>query len=86
MTTGDDAMIAVAWCILVVVVIVSLINGVYMVASPKAWFRLPRWIKAQGSLSEAQFANGWGAVQVRIVGALILAALLWAGYMSTIGS
>ena len=53
------------------------INAAFMLASPRAWFHLPAWIRAQGSLIEDKYASGWGAIQVRLTGALILAAIAW---------
>jgi hypothetical protein len=67
-------------CIAVIVGLVMAINAAFMVASPRSWFRLPSWIRAQGSLVEDKYASGWGAVQVRLTGALILAAIAWVLY------
>jgi len=41
---------------------------------------LPAWLRAQGSLIEDKYANGWGAIQIRLTGALILAAIAWVLY------
>lgn len=70
----------VGMCIAVIVGLVMTINAAFMVASPRRWFRLPGWIRAQGSLVEDKYASGWGAVQVRLTGALILAAIVWVLY------
>jgi hypothetical protein len=51
-----------------------------MLASPRSWFRLPTSLRAQGSLIEDKYANGWGAIQIRMTGALILAAIAWVLY------
>ncbi len=67
-------------CIAVVVGVVMTINAAFMLASPRSWFRLPGWIRAQGPLSEDKYANGWGAVEIRLTGALILAAVVWVLY------
>lgn len=67
-------------CIAVVVGLVMTINGAFMLASPPRWFRLPAWLKAQGSLMEGKYANGWGAIQVRLTGGIILAAIAWVVY------
>jgi hypothetical protein len=64
-------------CIAVVVGLVMTINAAVMLASPRSWFRLPAWLRAQGSLIEDKYASGWGAIQVRLTGALILAAIAW---------
>jgi len=53
------------------------INGALMLASPRVWFRLPRWLGVHGSLTEDRYATGWGAIQVRIAGGLSLAGIIW---------
>lgn len=67
-------------CIAILVGVVMTINAAFMLASPRSWFRLPGWIRAQGSLIEDRYATGWGAVQVRLTGAVILAAIAWVVY------
>ncbi len=67
-------------CIAIVVGLVMTVNAAFMLASPRSWFRLPGWIRAQGSLIEDKYASGWGAIQVRVTGALILAAIAWVLY------
>jgi len=56
------------------------INAAYMLVSPKAWFELPRWLTARGSLTKEQCATGSGALSIRITGAVMLAAVLWIIY------
>ena len=65
------------WAILVLVVIMTVINASVMLVSPRAWFRLPKWLRAQGTLTEDRYGSGWGAVQLRIGGALILLSIVW---------
>ncbi len=67
-------------CLTLIAVVVCGINAAFMLASPRAWFRLPGWLKAQGSLSEERYRHGLGALEIRFVGAVILAALAWGGY------
>jgi uncharacterized membrane protein len=67
-------------CIAIVVGIVMTINAAFMLASPNAWFRLPGWLKAQGSLIENKYVSGWGAIQIRLTGAVVLAAIAWVLY------
>ena len=67
-------------CIAIIVEVVMTINAAFMLASPHAWFRLPGWLKAQGSLIENKHVSGWGAIQVRLTGALVLAAIAWVLY------
>jgi hypothetical protein len=70
----------VGWVSLVVLGVVLTINGIFMLISPRAWFRLPEWIRAQGSLTESKYASGWGAIAVRMVGAAWLAGIGWVLY------
>ena len=63
-------------CFVVVLGVLS-VNAPLMFISPRAWFRLPTWIRLSGSLSEAKYSAGWGAVQVRILGAVLLATILY---------
>jgi len=66
-------------CAVVVVVAVT-INAAFMLISPQAWFRLPGWIRANGTLTEKRYGNGWGAVQLRLLGAIMLAAIAWVAH------
>ncbi len=54
---------------LFVLVSVLVVNGMYMLVSPRRWFRLPGWIRMTGTLREDRYASGWGAVEVRLAGA-----------------
>ena len=67
-------------CIAILVGVIMTLNAAFMLASPRSWFRLPTWLKAQGSLIEGKYASGWGAIQIRLTGALILAAIAWVLY------
>jgi hypothetical protein len=58
------------------------INGLYMLISPRAWYHLPKWFRATAGLSERKYTAGWGAFQVRLVGATFLAVIAWALYHS----
>jgi hypothetical protein len=53
------------------------VNASFMLASPRAWFRLPRWLGLHGSLTEARYGSGWGAIQTRMAGALMLSVVVW---------
>ncbi len=61
--------------IFVAVAVVS--NGVLMLVSPRLWFRVPGWARLSGSLSESKYGSGWGAVQIRLLGACFLAIMIW---------
>jgi hypothetical protein len=65
------------WIILGVVVALITINASVMLISPRAWFRLPNWLRAQGTLTEEKYGSGWGAMQLRLGGAVILMLIVW---------
>jgi hypothetical protein len=57
------------------------INGAFMLASPRAWFKLPAWLAAsRGPLTPEKYSSGWGAVQVRLAGAVFLGTVIWVIY------
>lgn len=58
------------------------VNGIYMLISPRAWFRLPPWILKAGPLTEKKHSTGLGAIQVRLTGALYLGFIGWVIYLS----
>jgi hypothetical protein len=68
------------WSIIAVLGLVIFVNALFMLISPRAWFRLPRLIRAQGSLTEEKYASGWGAIEVRLTGAIMLAVIGWVLY------
>jgi len=70
------------WCVIGCLVVLAVVNGAFMLASPRAWYRLPRWMGLQGSLTEEKYSTGWGALQVRLTGAVFLAVIAWAVYDS----
>ena len=49
----------VGWCLAIAVGVIMTINAAFMLASPRTWFRLPGWLKAQGSLTEDKHSSGW---------------------------
>lgn len=71
-----------SWAVIVLVGVVMAVNGACMMVSPRAWFRLPRWIRAQGSITEEQYGSGGWALLLRITGAAILATIAWVIYDS----
>jgi phosphotransferase system glucose/maltose/N-acetylglucosamine-specific IIC component len=54
--------------------------GAYMLLSPRAWFRLPRWLAFRGALTQKQHATGWRALQVRITGGVLVGTIVWVLY------
>ena len=71
---------ALGWAAVATLAAVLSINAAFMLVSPKAWFRLPSWILAKGSMTEKKYASGLGAVQVRITGGLTLGVIGWVLY------
>jgi hypothetical protein len=70
----------VGWAIVALIGSIIAFNSLFMLISPRAWFHLPGWIRAQGTLTEKKFGTGWCAIQVRIAGALALGIILWVLY------
>ena len=68
----------VGWVIALLTILIVAVNAAFMLTSPKAWFKLPGWILAKGGLTEGKYSTGWGALQVRILGAIILGVIGWA--------
>jgi hypothetical protein len=63
-------------------VILGFINGFAMLLSPRLFLKLPGWLRAQGALSERHYGSGFGAIQLRIVGAAIIGFILWVAYLA----
>jgi hypothetical protein len=72
--------IILGWSMVAIIGAVVFVNALFMLASPTAWFRLPGWIRAQGTLTEEKYATGWGATSVRLTGAVMLAVIAWVLY------
>ena len=65
------------WVMFAVSATIMLINGFYMLISPKAWFALPKWLALQGVFTPERHGSRWGALQVRLLGALIIVTAAW---------
>lgn len=63
-----------------IVGLLMLINALFMLASPRAWFRLPSWLRANGPMTEEKYGSGWGAIQVQLAGAIMIGVLVWVIY------
>jgi hypothetical protein len=61
-------------------------NGLVMLISPRMWFRLPFWMRASGSLRKEKYGSGWGAIEIRIVGAVALGVVIWFVYSFVSGA
>jgi hypothetical protein len=67
----------IGWGIVALVGIHLAINAAFMLASPRAWFHLPRWLRVQVPLTEQKYASGWGGILVRSAGAAMLGVMAW---------
>jgi hypothetical protein len=65
----------IVWLLVGAVVIGFVINAAYMLVSPRAWSRLPSWLRAKGS-----YSVGRDGLLVRIGGAILLGTMLWILY------
>jgi hypothetical protein len=71
----------IGWFIVIIVVTHLVINALFMLLSPKAWFRLPKWfVPLSSSVAESRFGVGRGAIGVRLTGIVILAFIVWVVY------
>ena len=65
------------WVMFAVSATIMLINGFYMLISPKVWFALPKWLALQGVFTPERYGSRWGALQVRVLGAIIIVTAAW---------
>lgn len=56
------------------------INAIYMLVSPRAWYRLPVWLRANGSLPESKYSTGDGAFTLRTLGLIFFVLIAWMIY------
>jgi len=70
----------VGWFAVCTLALVLLVNGAFMLVSPRAWFRLPDYLRFSGSLTEERYSSGWGGLQTRITGGLFVSGILWVIY------
>jgi hypothetical protein len=76
-----NQIIQVGLCVIfALVVLMVLVNSFYMIFSPASWFALPSWLRLQGVLTIERYGKGWGAIQIRVLGAIILATICWVGF------
>jgi hypothetical protein len=58
--------------IAIIVAVIMSINAIFMLISPRAWFQLPNWLRAQGVLTQDKYGTGLRALQIRVIGGIIL--------------
>lgn len=59
-----------------ITIVAVLVNSALMLLSPKLWFRMPPWIRLS-NLPEGKFKDGWGGIQIRLLGAILLGVIIW---------
>lgn len=71
-------------CLILTFVVIGT-NGTLMLISPRAWFRVPKWIRLSGGLTEARVGRGRTAILIRLLGACYLAVIVFFlhGYFSS---
>jgi amino acid permease len=69
------------WTAVVVVAAILFVNALFMLISPRAWFRLPRWFPTRNSaMTEEKYGSGPDAIATRLTGAVMLAFILYIFY------
>ena len=63
------------WTFAILTLTMMAINATLMLFSPRLWFRLPGWIRANARFTDERHGSGLGALQVRILGAVALLVL-----------
>jgi len=64
------------WLFAILTLTVIAINAMLMLLSPTLWFRLPGWIRANARFTTEKHSAGLGAVQVRIMGGVVMIVLI----------
>jgi hypothetical protein len=54
-----------------------IINGGIMLISQSLWFKLPEWFRGSGAMTKARYSSSWGALEVRVLGAMFLLIVGW---------
>lgn len=70
----------IGWALAALVFVVCLFNAVVMAVSPRTWFALPEWISAKGTLRRQRYQRGSGPLQIRALGAITLAFVIYVLY------
>lgn len=65
-----------AWVFAILTLTMMAVNAFCMVLSPRVWFRLPGWIRANARFTAEKHSTGFGATQVRILGGVVLLVLI----------
>jgi len=57
-----------------------LVNALYMLISPRAWFKLPRYLRVQGMANRRDYESGSGALRLRMIGAITIGTAVWIAF------
>jgi hypothetical protein len=80
-TETDSMLHTLGWLGVILLGLVFVINGAFMLFSPRAYFRLPDWLAPKSShITEKRYGSGWGAIELRICGAAFLGTIVWVVY------
>jgi len=71
------AELVLGWLCLSAFVVVAIVNGTVMLVSPRRWFDLPGWLAPKGQMRREGNTTGFGALRVRVLGAITLGFVLW---------
>jgi hypothetical protein len=63
------------WTFAILTLLMMTINAAFMLFSPRLWFRLPSWIRANARFTHEKHTSGLGGAQVRILGGVVLLVL-----------
>jgi len=77
-------MLQATWVLVAIVAVIMAVNAIVMLVSPRAWSKLPNWIRAQGFWFEARCADGGGSIEARVTATILLAILLLLLYLKVV--
>jgi hypothetical protein len=64
------------WTFAIFTLLMMGINATFMLFSPRLWFRLPNWIRANARFASEKDGAALAAVQIRILGGVVLIVLI----------
>ena len=68
------------WTCLGLFAFVWLVNGAYMLISPRTWLQLPEWFAPKGAFGAKHYSTSLGLIEVRAFGAVMLGVMGWVTY------
>ena len=70
----------IGWFFLLAVGGLLIVSAFCMAVSPRTWFQLSERLGITGTLSPERYASGKGSIEVRALGAVVLAGIGWVIY------